>query len=368
MYLEFDISACVRSSSKFSSCTKCIDICPTKTIQIKDNSIAFTPKDCIDCGGCVGVCPTEAFFLTNISLVDFFFEYLESESRVLECKRSLDSCLTILGVEYLISLGLSKPDLKVDINSCECDVDGELKKRLEANIEEANFVLSAISDNKIETIYSKSRKSKVEDIKSESKKEPLTRRSLISFRGVVSQKEKFLKEVEAGELKEFKIDSSVVENIRAKRVPNRRKLLFTVLKNSPKPKEYYFLDSNDISFISQKYIEQSCTNCQICYRVCPTGALSSDSKFSIINFSAISCVKCHLCHDVCEPNSIHIQRGFYTKELFEPETKSLISFDIRRCTECGNYFTYRGVSECPRCVIEEEEALALHKYPKGFLD
>jgi len=356
MYLEFNIASCVRSSSRFSSCIKCIDICPTKTIRVIDNSIAFTPKDCIDCGGCVGVCPTEAFSLSNISLIDFFFNLLESSDEVLECKSSLDSCLTILGVEYLISLGLSKPNLKINIEGCRCDKHGELKKRLKENIKEANFILSNISDREIEII------SKEKEIERDRERDKtLNRRSLFSLKGIAKSREQFLKEVEANELKEFKIDSKTIQDIREKHIPDRRKLLFTILKNSPKPKEYYFLSLDDISFISQKYIEESCTNCQICYRVCPTGALSSDSKFSIINFSAISCVKCHLCHDVCEPNSIKLQRGFNTEELFKPEIKKLISFNIKRCSECGNYFTYRGVNECPRCQIEEEEAIALHQ-------
>jgi len=130
----------------------CFDICSTKTIELVDNSIGFTPKDCIDCGGCVGVCPTEAFSLSNISLVDFFFNFLESGDEVLECKSSLDSCLTILGVEYLISLGLSRDNLKVDIDGCGCDEGGGLKEILKRNIDEANFVLSNISNRKIEII------------------------------------------------------------------------------------------------------------------------------------------------------------------------------------------------------------------------
>jgi len=362
MHLNFNIASCVRSSSRFSSCIKCIDICPTKTIELIDNTISFTPQECIDCGGCVGVCPTEAFSLSNISLVDFFFNFLEQDNRVLSCKDSLDSCLTILGVEYLISLGLSKENLKVNIESCRCDEHGKLREKLKDNIKEANFVLSNISDKKIETISIENLKKK-----EEGEKDRLKRRSLFSLKEIKKNKEEFLKEVEANKRREFKINSQVVANIREKKIPDKRKLLFTILKNTPNPKEYHFLDSNDISFISQKYIEESCTNCQICYRVCPTGALSSNNKFSIINFNAISCVKCYLCHDVCEPNSIKLQRGFNTKELFKPEVKSLISFDIRRCSECGNYFTYRGANECLRCQIEEEEAITLHQNAKKFL-
>jgi ferredoxin len=125
------------------------------------------------------------------------------------------------------------------------------------------------------------------------------------------------------------------------------------------------LPEEDVSFVSQKFIDDSCTNCQICYRICPTGALSSNSKFSMINFDAMLCVKCHLCHDACEPNSIHLQAGFEIKEFFEPTQRTLASFTIKRCNECGNNFTYTdGEQTCPRCLVEEEEAMFLHDNAK----
>ncbi len=45
-------------------------------------------------------------------------------------------------------MGLSKDNLKVNIDSCGCDEDGGLKERLKRNIDEANFVLSNISIEK----------------------------------------------------------------------------------------------------------------------------------------------------------------------------------------------------------------------------
>ena len=117
----------------------------------------------------------------------------------------------------------------------------------------------------------------------------------------------------------------------------------------------------DISFTSQKFVDDSCTNCQICYRICPTGALSSDGKFSLIHFDAMLCVKCRLCHEVCEPEAIQLQPGFELKEFFEPTQRTLATFNIKRCQECGNNFTYKeGEQICPRCMVEEEEAMFLH--------
>ncbi len=150
--LEFNITSCVRVSSKFSNCTKCIDICPTQTIQLVDNIPSFRPSECIECGACGGVCPTEAFSLSQFSPIEFFFKFLESGGGELLCWRDLNCCLTALSVEHLISLALaSSHPITIDVDGCKCGGESDkLKVQLLDNIGEANFILNSISDRKIE--------------------------------------------------------------------------------------------------------------------------------------------------------------------------------------------------------------------------
>ncbi len=360
MRLEFSVASCIRATSKFSQCTKCVTVCPVSTIEIVDNIPAFTPSACIDCGGCVGVCPTEAFSLKGFSSINLFFELLESKKNRLSCKTEIP-CLSILSVEHLISLALaSEEPLAMNLEGCRCGGDSDrLTSQIRANIEEANFVLESFSDKRILSALFESEV--VED------KVVSNRRSLFSLKEALKNKQKFDEVVDADELRAFELDSEVISKIKSKNIPDKRKLLYSILKRVEKPQNYDILASEDISFTSQKFIDESCTNCQICYRVCPTGALSSDSKFSVINFDSMMCLKCHLCHDVCEPNAIGIQAGFEIKELFEPTQRVLASFDIRRCNECGNHFTYSGgLVECMRCKMEESEAMELHINPKFF--
>ena len=362
MKLEFDVASCVRATSKFSECTKCVDICPVSTIEIVENIPALTPSACIDCGGCVGVCPTESFSLNDFSSVNFFFEFLESKKSHLACKTELP-CLSVLSVEHLIALTLASDEqLTMDIEGCNCGGDSDkLTHQIKANMEEANFVLESFSDKKIETKSVEIEESKEED-------EVSDRRSFLSLKTAVKTKQSFDEAVDADELKAFALDSDVIAKIKDKKIPDKRKLLFSVLKRANKPQEYDVLATEDVSFTSQKFVDESCTNCQICYRICPTGALSSDKRFSVINFDAMMCVKCHLCHDVCEPDAIQLQAGFEIKEFFEPTQRTLATFNIKRCNECGNNFTYRGgLVECERCKLEESEAMELHRNAKGSL-
>ena len=362
MALNFDVSSCVRATSKFSECTKCADICPVSTIEFVESIPAFTPSACIECGGCVGVCPTESFSLSDFSVLNFFFESMEKKQHIFSCSVDIP-CLSMLSVEELISFSLaSKEQIILDTQSCNfCGGEvNKLRHQLEANIEEANFILSAFSDKEILI--------KLFDNKEEKNKKEVAiqdRRSFFSLKGVVKSKKEFDEAVLEDDLKEFALDSDTIARIKDKKIPNRQKLLFSLLKREERPKVYEVLAEEDVSFTSQKFVDESCTNCQICYRICPTGALSSDLKFSLINFDAMMCVKCHLCHDVCEPNAIQLQTGFEIKEFFEPTQRTLAKFDIQRCNECGNYFTYTGgIKECLRCKIEEEEAMGLHANAK----
>jgi len=358
MNLLFDVASCVRATSKFSECTKCVDICPVDTIQIVNNIPAFTPADCTTCGGCVGSCPTEAFSLSGFSSIEFFFKFLEEESNELTCQKDLYGCLTVLSVEHLISMALaSEEPVIMNVDACACGGDSDkLQVQLKANIEEANFILSSFCDKEILTKSSQSRL-----VKKEEETTASSRRSLFSLKGAIKSKQAFDEAVDAEELKSFGIDLSDISRIKNKVIPDKRKLLFSLLKRVEKPEVYEIIPTEEINFTSQKFVDDTCTNCQICYRICPTGALSSDQKFSLINFDAMLCVKCHLCHDVCEPNAIQLQPGYEIKEFFEPTQRTLATFDIQRCNECGNYFTYTGgLKECFRCKIEEEEARELH--------
>ncbi|WP_309497730.1 4Fe-4S binding protein [Sulfurovum sp.] len=359
MGLHFNLSACVRATSKFSECTKCVDACP-ESIQLLENLPSFANKTGVEAAACIGVCPTEAFSLSEFSTTEFFFNFLDSKIRLISPKINVP-CISVLSIEHLISLALASDEI-ITLDMSSYDEESILYEQIEARIEEANFVLSSFSDKQLETNMEKVVRDNKQD--SEEDGEVSSRRSFLgnaSLKGVVKHKMTFDEAVEADELKAFQLDTITIAKIKEKNLPDKRKILFTTLKHVGVPDAFDVLAQEDVSFVSQKYVDDNCTNCQICYRICPTGALSSNGKFSLINFDSMLCVKCHLCHDVCEPDAIHLQSGFELKEFFEPTQRTLATFNIKRCNECGSNFTYTGGEQaCPRCMVEEEEAMFLH--------
>jgi ferredoxin len=366
MVLHLEVASCIRATSKFSECTKCIDICPD-SIQLVDNLPSFANNTGVEAAACIGVCPTEAFSLSEFSTTEFFFTFLESKVRLISPKFNVP-CLSVFSVEHFISLALAS-DEEITLDLSSYDEESILYEQIESSIDEANFILSSFSTKKLISNVDKQDKDKLSnDTKLEDK--VTSRRSFLgnaSLKGVVKHKLSFDEAVEADELKTFALDRDIIAKIKEKSLPDKRKILFTTLKRAGVPEIFEVLAEEDIGFTSQKFVDDTCTNCQICYRICPTGALSSNAKFSLINFDAMLCIKCRLCHDVCEPNSIQLQVGFEIKEFFDPVQRTLAKFDIRRCEECGNNFTYQGgEQECPRCRVEEEEAKFLHSNAKAM--
>jgi len=368
MKLHFDVASCVRATSKFSECEKCVLAAP-ESIRIVDNIPSFKVATGVEAAACLGACPTEAFSLSDFSVTEFFFTFLESKVRLISPNLNVP-CISVLSIEHLMSLALASDEpITIDLNFYE--EGSHLLELIEDRIEEANFVLSSFCDKHINTnldgVVCVENQNEV--VNEKDTEEVPSRRDFLSkatsIKGVVEQKQAFDDAVDADEFQTFELDTAVIAKIKDKRLPDKRKILFTTLKRASVPEAYEVLAEEDVSFVSQKFIDDSCTNCQICYRICPTGALSSNGKFSVINFDSMLCVKCHLCHDVCEPNSIQLQSGFEIKEFFEPTQRTLATFNIKRCNECGNNFTYTGGEQaCPRCKVEEEEAMFLHDNAK----
>lgn len=259
MGLHFDVSACVRATSKFSQCTKCIDICPD-SISLVDNLPSFSLATGVEAAACVGICPTEAFALSDFSTTEFFFSFLESKVRLISPKINIP-CISVLSVEHLISLALAS-DETIAIDLTSYDEGSLLFEHIENRIEEANFVLSSFCEKQLTTNYVASKETKKEN-EPENEDTLSSRRSFLgnaSLHGVVKHKKAFDDAVDAEELQHFEIDASVIAKIKDKKLPNKRKILFTTLKRVGTPDIFEVLPEEEVSFTSQKFVDENCIN------------------------------------------------------------------------------------------------------------
>ncbi|MEA1893488.1 MAG: 4Fe-4S binding protein [Campylobacterota bacterium] len=358
--ISLNASRCVRSLAKESRCNKCEVICPTDAIVVADNPLpAINFSSCVGCGACDAICPSEALSLDNFSATNFFFEFLEDSDKLISCRKNVP-CIAALSVEHIISMAILKKEMIFDMGHCkECPISHTCEPQIVKNYEEASYILSAMENEAVITL---------EDISYEDESQPQesNRRDFfrsINLGNVAKTKHAFESEVKkaSDELVEHTLQKADIALLRKKRVPEKRKLLYTAIKRINKPSQYHVVDANELTFTSQKLLDEStCSACQMCYRVCPTGALTSDIKNSKIDFDPFLCIKCSVCHDVCEPKSITVSSAYNVKEFFEPTVENLISFKVRRCDECNMIFsTNTDEKMCYRCKAEDEEAREL---------
>jgi formate hydrogenlyase subunit 6/NADH:ubiquinone oxidoreductase subunit I len=263
--------------------------------------------------------------------------------------------------EQLVSFAQMKKGVILDTGHCaQCDIGKPILQIMTTTIDNSNYLLEAIASDYRVTCENIA----YTDISAPEEK--VDRRDFFKnfhLRGIGKARNDFEKEIQrtTDEFVEYTLNSSDTKALRTKKITDRRKLFFTSLKRFDVPSEFHIVQSEKIVFTSQKLLdEELCTACEMCYRVCPTGALTSDMRNSKIDFDPFLCVKCHLCHDVCEPNAITLSTSYNLKEWYVPSIQNLATFAVRRCNECDGLFSsVAGEKICRRCRLEEEEAREL---------
>lgn len=353
--LSFDAALCAHTRTKLSRCNECITVCPKECFVLEDEKLGIDYSKCVDCGACSGVCPSEALNLDNFKGSSFFFSQLEEKEVLISCKKNVP-CIAALHVEYLLSLTLMKQKVCFDMGHCDaCELAHTCKPVIEANAEEVNYLCEALESDACISL---------ENIAYEEQHE---RRDLFrSLRpeNLAASKAAFEKNIAHQEQghQSSEVTNEITSRIRSKEhLSDKRKLLLSVLKRTSKPSTFHVVEGEALSFTSSKLIDvTACNACQICYRLCPTKALSSDARNSKIDFDPFLCIKCGICEDVCDVSAIECSPSYNLKEFFEPSLKNLVSFQMKRCGECDNLFaSLEGETVCKRCMTEEESAREL---------
>ncbi len=309
----------------------------------------------------MAVCPTEALRLDDFDPTEFFFSFAADDGNLVSCQKNIP-CLAALSSEHMIALCGLKKGLLLDTGHCGgCEIGEKVLNTLRETLENVAYLLEATdSPYRVECVEEGYQDPRIE------MEEKTHRRDFFKtfhLRGIAKIRNDFDKEVlgTTDEYVDYRIDTAQAQEMRMKKITDRRKLFYTALKKGGQPPVYHVVDAAKVTFTSQKLLDDAkCTACEMCYRVCPTGALSSDARNSKIDFDPFLCVKCHLCHDVCESDAIALSTSYNLREWYEPTVQNLLTYSVRRCDECDTLFSaVAGEKICRRCRLEEEEAKEL---------
>lgn len=291
--LSLDRSRCLRVRFSGSSCSRCVNICPHGAIDLS-GGLSIDSGRCRGCLLCTAVCPVGALE----QCADFSVS-LSSLARVSDptvgCARSQAAvnlrvpCLGGLAIEHLLAL-LQSPARSITLARDACDncPNRSMIPHLQARLDMLAHVGLSLVTERIRLAATTSEISCQE--------ESVSRRSFFSSlrRGLL----KSAQEVIAPTTAETERHSRYGE----KRVPARQQLL-TVIRSAADSTLITRIDALSAATIS---FGPTCSCCQGCVAICPTGALVTAEMDRVPAADPQQCTVCGLCVEFCIDRGVKV--------------------------------------------------------------
>lgn len=292
--LVTDASRCLKMRYSASSCCRCVDSCPHGAVAL-DGGLAINRELCRGCLLCTAVCPAGALeqhgnFDACLSQLSRVSEPVLGCLRTKACTNATMACLGGLSEEHLLALCHTVPGrLTLNLSVCtDCPnsaIISPLRRRLTA------LSLSGLLKNGGRIVIAET----VEQI--DYRDESVNRRSFFtSFRNSLFKSASAILSTN-DEPAERRTEYAL------KRLPARRELLNRTVARLANEVKIPLLGryEHQISFSG------SCSACQGCVAICPSGALSTDTPTDHPQFDPQCCTGCRLCIEFCLEDALELK-------------------------------------------------------------
>ena len=294
--LAVDVSRCQRMRFRGSSCQQCLDLCPHGAITL-ENGLALDAEQCRGCLLCTTVCPVGALeprldFSVCLAQLARVPEPVLGCIRTKGCSNATLSCLGGLAEEYLLLLYHTLTgSLTLNLTQCaDCSnkpMIALLRQRLDA------IFTAGLSGSHCSIVIVEL----VQDL--HYRDESVDRRSFLkSCRNYLFKSADII-------LSTIQEESQRRSEYAEKRLPVRREWLNRTRNKSSQELEVRIGAHFDASIV----FAETCTGCQGCVAICPTGALQTESAETPPTFIQRLCTGCGLCREFCLDGAVRIITG-----------------------------------------------------------
>ncbi len=294
--LNIDASRCLRMRFSESSCQHCIDVCPHGAVTL-DGGLAIKLDKCFGCMLCTSVCSVGALeqnddfhvCLIKLSKVP---EPILGCIRTKECSNGTVACLGGLSEEHLVVLFHTLAGrLTLNLSLCSDCHNHSIIAQLRQRLDVLTSAKLSYSNCRIEISES------VQDMNF--RDESVDRRSFFkSFRTSLFSSAAVI-------LSAHNEQTERRTNYAGKRMPIRRELL-NGTRNQLSQELVVQLGKHFDSYVS---FEETCTRCQGCVAICPTGALKTEADNETPVFEQLLCTGCGLCCEFCMDGAVRVTTG-----------------------------------------------------------
>lgn len=352
-YPQFRATHCTRFRYRYSQCQRCLDLCPYEAITLSDEGARLDESRCRNCGLCVAACHTGAWVSDSFKPIDLLRQAIRLPEFKVACAPSqlaadaIVPCLGALTPGFLAYLSKRRiPLILLGTAHCaQCDHAPKGAEALASHLEAAEVLRQAAEEPDQPwlpvKIVAEDSTAKAEQTVSSA------RRQL--FRRFIGRG----------------IDAVAAAPAAAVPVPNRairagayalteeRELLQIILTR--KDGGSVPISWHESLPLMQLSLQAGCTNCEACFRACPTGALKiveTAETWQLI-FQFDRCVACAVCLEVCQPRVLAYEVQFDARP--EQPARMLHRLHKQRCMRCERYFVApEPRAQCPICDDDED--------------
>ena len=321
--LTFEQNRCVRTLFPKSSCRRCVDACREKAVFLNNSTISLENSKCSSCGACVSSCPTEAFAFAKYPLYSALFQIkkiteqnqknqLTNLPAVFACPKSSQAkerisvgCLGSMGPALFVLAQLTT-EAKVVVycencRNCASNTEGDPAKSMAQKISRLSDILKI--QPKIEIAETAS-----EEL------DNLKRRKI--FRKISNEL------LERSEIASLKGNAPKTEKVFP--VLDREMLIDCIKLIRDKKTEYEITEK---IFPLPVVHKNTCTGCNICVLLCPSGCLTSREKDGHFKLLAdpLRCVDCKRCVEACPEQTLVMRKLSGIPQILADDVQILLT-------------------------------------------
>lgn len=304
--LTFEQNRCVRTLFSKSSCRRCVDECQQKAICVSKGTVSLENSKCTACGACVSSCPTEAFSFAKYPLYSALFElkkllsdHQEQQStnlsvafacpKVSQAKERISvGCLGGMSPALFVLAQLTT-EAKVIVycgncRNCASNNEGGPNKSLAQKISRLSDILKIQPDIQVSATASEALDNlKRRKIFRKISNELLEKSEIASLNGRAPKTEKVFPMLD-------------------------REMLIDCIKLIRERKPEYEIPEK--IFPLPGVHKNTCTGCNICVLLCPSGCLTSREKDGHFKLLAdpLRCMDCKRCVEACPEQSLVMRK------------------------------------------------------------
>lgn len=348
----FQSARCTRYRYRYSACRRCLEACPHEAVELLDEGIRLDAARCQNCALCTAACPTAALSADNLPRLDLLRRAIKAERFGFACAPSglaADAMVPCLGALDAAMLAyLAKRRIAVELHGsrhcAQCAHGARGEALLAAHLEAADALETAAAPEAwLAATLAEAPGEAVAKDDFRAGRRQLFRR--LVGRGIDEV-------ARAAAAPEAPVEEKA---IRAGPwfVPEMRELMQIVCKR--KDGEAFRIEAQAALPLADIRLNQGCTACEACFRVCPTGALQireDHAGWSLI-FALDRCVGCGACLEVCQPRVLCAAESFDATPEREPAVLRRLA--KQRCDRCDRFFVSSEPCEtCPVCTDDAD--------------